>query len=145
MISSSRYRGLWLLAWPAMLGLFVPACSEELPRPASPLARVSGKVMEGNRPIGGGWIEFVPVERTVGRLRSAPIAPDGSFSVEGVGVGPNNIGLVDIPSTIPGARRLFDTLGTSIRRDIGPQGDPTLTINLYDEFARYQALTNRGR
>lgn len=137
--------------WPrfqASLAIFsalMASCSEELPRPAAKLARVSGRIIEGTRSVGGGWIEFVPVDGTLGRLRSAPIAADGSFSADGVGVGPNSIGLVDIPSSVPGARRIFDTLGTTIRRDIGPDGDASLIVNLYDEVARYQALTKSAR
>ena len=145
MSPSSKLRRLTIPRWLAMIIVLLASCSEELPRSEPRLAKVSGMVMEGNRPVGGGWIEFVPIEGTVSSLRSAPIASDGSFSVEGVGVGPNSIGLVDIPSTIPGARRLFDTLGTTIRRNIGAIGDSSLTIDLYDEVARYQALTNPRR
>ena len=123
-----------------MTALLLPSCSEELARPAPRTVKVSGKVMEGTIPVSGGWIEFTPLEGTIGSLRSAPIAPDGSFTVEGVGVGPNSVGLVNIKSTIPNARRMFDTLGTPIRRTVGPEGDSAMLIELYEEYARFQQL-----
>src|SRR5947209_4945853 len=66
-------------------------CSEELGPVPMPVARVHGVVTEGHRPVAGGWIEFMPVDGTVGNLRSARLEPDGSFAADRVAVGVNAI------------------------------------------------------
>ena len=75
------------------------------------------------RPVAGGWIEFVPVDGTVGDRRSAPLAADGRFEVSGVAVGRNVIGLINAPIRWPDGGNLFHTQGSPIRRDIraGPR------------------------
>src|SRR5262249_19496563 len=93
----------------ALLGLLI-GCSEELGPERMETATVSGIVREGLRPVGGGWIEFTPIDGAVGLLRSAPIQPDGHFVVDRVALGKNGIGFADAPIRIPGGRRFFDTL-----------------------------------
>src|SRR5215212_6208285 len=97
-------RYLWVaLAGLSWLGL---GCGEELGPEPMPTARVAGRVRIGDRPVRGGWVEFMPVEGTVGRLRSAPLGPDGRFADDRVAVGTNAIRLVaprsDVP--LPGGR-----------------------------------------
>jgi hypothetical protein len=121
-----------LLAALAMAG-----CREELGPVAFPTTRVSGVVLEAGRPVGGGWIEFVPVEGTVGNLRSAPIRADGQFEASGVAVGKNLVRLVHAPIRIPGGQHLF-WFESPIRRQI-PRGPAvTLVIDVLEEAIRHQ-------
>ena len=96
---SRLYRCLVLLT--ALLGLLAPGCAEELATERPATARIQGVVRVGDRPVGGGWIEFLPVEGTVGNLRSAPLGPDGRFQVSGVAVGRNLVRLVRSPIELP--------------------------------------------
>lgn len=119
--------------------LFCAGCAEELGPPRRETTRVTGVVREGGEPVGGGWIEFVPTDGAVGDMRSAPIGPDGRFTAERVAVGPSRVGLTGAPVRIPGWRRYFDPLTSSVRRRI-PPGDATeVTIDLYEELARQAA------
>ncbi|HMF35840.1 MAG TPA: hypothetical protein VKF17_04345, partial [Isosphaeraceae bacterium] len=43
-----------------LLGVLASGCSEELGPERFPTTRVAGVVVEGGRPIAGGWIEFIP-------------------------------------------------------------------------------------
>lgn len=136
---SSRY--LWRgLAAIACLG---PGCGEELRPELMPTARAAGRVHVGGRPVRGGWVEFLPLDGTVGRLRSAPLGPDGTFAEDRVAVGTNAIRLVDpmADGPLPGGR-LFQQ-GYLIRRSIPPPGTGTLDIDLRDELIR--VLSPRGR
>jgi hypothetical protein len=117
-----------LAAFPALLATAV-GCREELGPVAFPITRVVGLVQDGGRPIRGGWIEFVPLNETVGRLRSAPIGRDGRFDATGVAVGLNLIGLVNLP----GGDRMFRSQGSTIRRRIPPGPMTSLTIDLAEE------------
>src|SRR5438132_13339166 len=80
------------------LGLLSAGCAEELGPVPLRVARVQGVVRERGRPVSGGWIEFVPVDGTVGNLRSARLHQDGSFEADRVAVGTNLIRLVNAPS-----------------------------------------------
>jgi hypothetical protein len=138
------YRSFWGgLAVSACLG---PGCGEELVPEPMPTARVAGRVHAGGRPVRGGWVEFLPVDGTVGRLRSAPIGPDGSFTEGRVAVGTQAIRLVDPTAAgpLPGGR-LFQQRYL-IRRRVGAQGDDRLDIDLQDEAIRiFRPRAGRGR
>jgi hypothetical protein len=121
----------------AALALAIAGCREELGPVAFPTTRVSGAVLEAGRPVSGGWIEFLPVEGTVGNLRSAPIRADGGFEASGVAVGRNLIRLVHAPIRIPGGQSLF-WFESPIRRQI-PRGQAaTLVIDVLEEAIRHQ-------
>jgi hypothetical protein len=114
----------------------VAGCREELGPVQFPATRVRGRVVERGQPVAGGWIEFVPIEGTVGDRRSAPLAADGRFEVSGVAVGRNVIGLVNAPIRWPDGRKLFHGQGSPIRRDIPRGAATTLTIDLLTEALR---------
>lgn len=131
-----RNRRTWLSRM-ALLALLAsaPGCGEELGPVPFPTTRVAGRVSEGPQPIRGGWIEFLPVDGTVGDLRSAPIGRDGSFDADKVAIGLNQIGLADAPSGAILAPR-FPTFRSPIRRVI-PAGQSTpLNIDLVEEAIR---------
>jgi hypothetical protein len=104
-----------------------------------PTAEVSGVVREADRPVAGGWIEFLPIEGTVGNLRSARIAADGSFRAERVAVGLNALRLVNAPIQMPQGRALFGQYTTPVRRVIPPVPEGPIRIELVDEALRFQA------
>jgi hypothetical protein len=131
-----------LLVLGAALACALPAglagCREELGPVALRTTRVTGTIREGGRPVGRGWVEFVPIEGTVGNLRTAAIGPDGRFEATRVAVGRNLIGLVNVPMSLPDGPRLFAPSASPIRRAI-PAGDPAvLEIDLLEEAIRHQ-------
>ncbi|MGE3822199.1 MAG: hypothetical protein AB7I30_22525, partial [Isosphaeraceae bacterium] len=105
---------------------------------------VVGVVRDAGRPVSGGWIEFIPTEGTVGRMRSAPIGPDGRFEALEVPIGTVGVGFAAVRAfqTDP---RYFHSLSTPIRREIreGSAGD--LTIDLREELIRFQAESAASR
>jgi hypothetical protein len=119
----------------------VPGCSEELGPVPIASTRVTGVVLEGKRPVRGGFIDFVPIDGAVGNLRSAPIGADGRFAVDGVAIGSNAIGLVALKASMPvRSGMVFDTLRTTIRRTIAPGPSSVVTIDLCEELVRYQRV-----
>jgi hypothetical protein len=126
------------------LGLLTTGCSEELGPVPMPVADVRGVVREGSRPVSGGWIEFFPVDGTIGKLRSARLRADGSFDANGVAVGENLIRLVNAPMESPLAYR-FRSFASPIRRKIPEHGGEPITVDLFEETVRVQTARSRGR
>jgi hypothetical protein len=124
--------------------LLPAGCAEELGPVPMPVARVHGVLTEGHRAISGGWIEFIPVDGTVGNLRSARLEPDGSFDADGVAVGVNAIRLVDAPIESPAHGRLFSTYASPIRRAISADPSQTFHIDLVEEAIRAREKRSRG-
>jgi hypothetical protein len=127
-----------LFLWFRPLALALPAmgssgCSEELGPERMPVARVTGVVREGSQPVSGGWIEFFPVDGTVGNLRSARLRADGSFEADHVPVGLNLIRLVNVPLSSPAAKQIFGAYTSPIRRTILAQPTEPLLIDVVDE------------
>jgi hypothetical protein len=121
------------------LAMLLPSsgCREELGPVPMPTTRVTGVVREREQPIRGGWIEFLPVDGTIGHLRSAPIRRDGTFDADRVAVGTNQIGLVAVPDgTLVGQR--FSPSRSTIRRTIPAGRSTSLTIDLIEEAIRHQ-------
>ncbi len=71
-------------------------CSQEFPAEKFETTRVEGKISVAGKPLTSGFIQFAPVDGTLGHLRSSFILPDGSFVVDGVGVGRNLVGLAGV-------------------------------------------------
>jgi len=126
-----------------LLGLLASGCSEELGPERFPTTRVAGVVVEGGRPIAGGWIEFIPTDGTVGNIRSARIGRDGSFRADRVAIGENVIRLVNAPINLPGGEKLFGQFSSPVRRKIPLEPDGRLAIDLLEEAVRYQATRPR--
>jgi hypothetical protein len=117
----------------AVLGVLVAGCSEELGPVPRVTTRVKGVVRLGTTPIQGGFIEFAPLDGTVGNLRSAPIRPDGTFDADGIAVGKNLVGLAATPGLNRVQRRHFETLRSPIRRTIPAGAESSVTIDLLQE------------
>jgi hypothetical protein len=106
-------------------------------------APATGQVLLAGRPIPGGFLEFAPVEGTVGLLRSTEIGPDGRFAVDRLPVGTVGIRLVGSrlpPTGNPRTDRFVLDLRQryAITRTIPPTG-ARLTIDLAEEAARFVA------
>ena len=117
------------------LAALLAGCSEELGPERPPTARVRGSVAVGGRPVGGGFIEFQPVDGTRGNLRVGPIRPDGTFDVDRVPVGRVLIGLSQLPPA-PVDTSSFRMGQDAIRREIPARPDGPLAIDLLDELGR---------
>ncbi len=127
----------------AGFGLLFTGCEEELKPVPLRVVHVKGVVREGKRPMSIGWVEFFPVDGTVGNLRSAPLRTDGSFEADGVAVGANLIRLVNAPIESPDAAKLFGAYSSPIRRVIPDRAETPIEVNLVDELIRYQRTQGR--
>jgi hypothetical protein len=121
----------------ACVALGIPGCSQELGPERMPVTRVKGSVTDGGRPLAHGWIEFIPVDGTVGNLRSARIGADGSFEADGVAVGQNLIRLVNTDIRMDFA--IFSRFQSPIRRLIPAHPGEPVRIELVDEAIRFQS------
>ncbi len=97
-----------------------------------------GYIHAADKPVAGGWVEFLPIDGTVGNFRVAPIDRAGRFEIDGVGVGRHVVGLAHTDLEQPFAS-LFDTFRTPVRRVI-PAGDLyDLDLDLVAEATRIEA------
>jgi hypothetical protein len=99
--------------------------------------RVTGRVHVASSPVVGGWVEFFPVDGTMGHLRSAPIAPDGRFVAGWVAVGKNAIRIFQPKCERPVDNR-FLQFTTPIRRTIAPGQATEIDLDLDREPLRPQ-------
>ncbi len=131
---------IWLV-WMSVLAIApgVSGCAKVLGPERMPVTALSGVVTEGRRPVGGGWIEFIPVDGTIGKLRSARLNADGSFEAKGVAVGVNLIRIVSAPIESPAIARLVGSFASPIRRVASEEDRQPLAIDLLDETMRFQA------
>ena len=123
--------------------LAAPGCAEEWGAETWPSTTVRGLVTDGQKPVGGGWIEFFPTLGAKGVLRSAPVRPDGTFVAEKVAVGVNTIGLVGAPLPTLAWRRHFETFTSKVRRTIPPGPSSEVRIDLFQELVREQSGEGR--
>jgi hypothetical protein len=114
-------------------------CREELGPEPMPTATVTGRIHVAGEPIGGGWVEFHPVEGTVGLSRSAPLALDGTFRADKVPIGRVVIHL-EQTKVEPTFKELLRRL-PSPRREI--QGPCVLDLDLAEEARRARARPPR--
>jgi hypothetical protein len=127
----------------AHLVLGASGCSEELGPEPMPVASVKGVLSEGGRPCSKGWVEFFPIDGTIGNLRSARVHSDGSFEADKVPVGLNLIRLVDVPLNSPAARQIFGAYTSPIRHTIPSEPSESLVIDVFDETIRFQQSRTR--
>ena len=73
-------------------------CGEEIGPERFETSRVMGVIQVAGRPVPGGMIEIIPIDGTVGNIRSGPIGIDGSFQLDRVAVGKVAIGLSQLTS-----------------------------------------------
>lgn len=117
----------------------VTGCGQPLGPPERfPTTTVTGVVVEAGQPVGGGWIELIPVDGTVGDQRSARLARDGTFRADHVAIGEVGIRLVNAPIRIPQGWR-FGQFSSPIRRKTSGRPAGPIRIDLMDEMVLFQA------
>lgn len=140
---SLKSRGWLARLIPLLLPLVGFGCGSALGPERFRTVKVSGRIVEGREPVKGGWIEFIPVDGTLGNQRSARIQADGKFEADKVAVGENALRLVNSPVHLPGGAQLFGAFTTPVRRVISENQAAPLEIDLIEEAVRYQALQPR--
>ncbi len=131
----------FLFAW---LSLGLSGCGEELGPERLPVTRVNGSVTEGGRALRGGWIEFLPIDGTVGNLRSARLNEDGSFEADHVAVGLNVIRLVHTSIQSPQLATVFGRFDLSpIRRTITVRSAGPIVIELREAAQHFRDSRRR--
>lgn len=130
-----RPRSSWPLLVVAIAACF--GCGEELGPEAIPTTEVSGVVLMSGGPLDKGWVEFQPIDGTLGDVRSARLNPDGSFHADGVPIGPTVIRLINVPIQPPGVARLFSR-ASPIRRTIPAKPEGPIRIDALEELLRHQ-------
>jgi hypothetical protein len=119
------------------LALCAIGCGDILGPEKMPVAVVDGKVSQRGKPVTRGWIEFVPVDGTVGRMRSARLHSDGTFHATKVPVGLNLIRLVNVDVESFRIRRTLGAFSSPIRRTISENSNPQLEIDVIDEYLKF--------
>jgi hypothetical protein len=97
---------------------------------------VLGTVTQDSKPVTQGWIEFVPVDGTVGRMRSARIQKDGTFHATKVAVGLNLIRLVSTDIEHLDMRQGFGQFASPIRRTITNEPGDRVHIDVIEEYLK---------
>lgn len=123
--------------------LLAPGCSRVLGPVPKPVTQVRGRLHEGGRPISGGWIEFMPSGGTVGNLRSARIAADGTFDADRVAVGENALRVVNSHVDATPYLHIVGQTVSPIRRVIRPDDRSPLSIDLRDEALHFHETRRR--
>ncbi len=147
--TSSTARAAILVAISGLVG-----CNHAFGPERMETTTITGRVHAGGRPIGKGWIEFMPAGGTMGRLRSAAIRPDGTFTATKVPVGSLSIRLPGPPPT-PTSEVALDRFLVHVRRnpfkllDVRPGDNPSLDLDLVQELReqtrRASTTTETGR
>ena len=144
MIAESKIIGPAVAVVSALLLIGLGGCSEELGPEKMVVTRVNGFVREGRTPVASGWIEFYPIEGTVGNLCSARLHADGSFVAEHVAVGTNLVRLANCSISAEGARRVFGAYTSPIRRTIAADSHEPVIIDVVDEAIRLRGALSSG-
>jgi hypothetical protein len=144
-MTDNRRRVAWLCSISAALvPLCLPGCSHVFGPEQMTVTRVSGYVKNNGAPVKRGWIEFVPIDGTVGKICSGKIQADGSFEIAYVPVGMNLIRLANAPLGSAGAERLFGRYQSPIRRVVREHATEPVVIEIIDESLRYQLKKSGG-
>ncbi len=85
----------------------------------------------------------MPSGGTVGNLRSAKIAADGTFDADRVAVGENAIRVVNEHVENTPYLQILGTTVSPIRQVIGPESPARLLIDLREEALRFQQARRR--
>lgn len=127
-----------------LTGLAGHGCREELGPERFASTSVRGLVVEEKEPVRGGWIEFIPIDGTLGDLRSARIGADGSFRADKVPIGLCAIRIVNAQIRTRGAAELFSQPNSPIRRVITADSREPLKLDLIEEMVQFSAQRARA-
>lgn len=128
-----------------VLALLVAGCRDA----RGPTTTLQGVVRVRGAAVGPGWLEFLPIDGTLGDLRSARLQSDGSFRVERVPVGRTAIRLVGTPRLATGDPALDLWLGQLrqvhlVQKSIAPSPTPPLLLDLEVEEQRSRDAAPRN-
>jgi hypothetical protein len=141
-----RRRDLWLRAVVAgFLAVCSLGCHDALGPEKMITTTVLGSVKQAGKPLSRGWIEFIPVDGTVGRMRSARIQKDGSFQATKVPVGLNLIRLVNADIENDELRWGLGSFASPIRRTIAEKPDGRVDIDVFEEYQKAAAAKAKLR
>ena len=152
-----RRFGPSLVIWVGLMALvFIGlGCGEELGPERFTTAQVRGRVVLGNQPVGGGFIEIHPTQGTQGNFQVGQIGSDGLFQINHAPVGEVILSLTLLPvGSIPSVGgptdpRRFDLrsrLYQPLERTIPPGPFSELPpIDLIVEAARQRRRTSPRR
>jgi hypothetical protein len=144
-MTDNRRRVAWLCSISAaLLPLCLPGCSHVFGPEQMTVTRVTGSIKNNGAPVNRGWIEFVPIDGTVGKICSGKIQADGSFEVARVPVGINLIRLANAPLGSAGAERLFGSYHSPIRRVVREHATEPVVIEVLEEGLRYRLSKSEG-
>jgi hypothetical protein len=128
----------------ALVAATFAGCRDELGPERMTTTSFDGTLTLRGQPFGDVWLEFMPIEGTVGLQRSARVKSDGTFHADAVPVGRVAMRVVGVraPSTgDPGLDRFVSFAGQVyiIKRDVAKVPTGPMQIDLASEalaFAR---------
>lgn len=136
----------WIPAIMALAAL--PGCRDMLGPPHPATATVRGRLLLHGRPIGPCFVEFQPIDGTVGDLRSGRVDAGGRFTVTRVPIG--RVGIRVVGPTLrtgdPPLDVFLHRIGQSyaIHRDIDAHASNLAPIDLVVEAYRLAAESRRA-
>jgi hypothetical protein len=139
-MTKQRRTVVWLV-WISVISIApgVWGCARVFGPERMPVTTVRGSVREGRRPVAGGWIEFIPVDGTIGKFRSAQLNADGLFEAKGVAIGVNLVRIVNARIESPVIARLVGKFASPIRRVVSQEDQQPIEIDLLEEAVQFQA------
>ncbi len=130
-------RQLRFLAALICIASFAPGCAEEWGPTRRDVIDLDGRLRLGGTPIGGGWVEFIPIDGALGDVRAAKLNPDGTFHATKVARGRNVVRVLNPPVNL-GVDRVYQQFYSPVRPVI--EAGQKLDIDL-----RIEALRARSR
>ncbi len=124
----------WVCGWFLAIPLVATGCAEEWGPDWIPGAEVSGRIHRSGQPLTQGWLEFLPVDGTIGQLRSVPINPDGTFLTNGVA--PGSVAIRVVGADLSGSEYSLFSQIYVIRREVRDAQANKLDIDLEQERQR---------
>lgn len=145
-MNASTYSARCVLALGA---LALAGCAEELGPEPMKTVRVTGRVTLDGKPVGPGWLEFQPIDGTVGRLTSARLDRSGTFRADRVPEGRVAMRLAGIPPIRTGNGEVDMAVALMrqrylIHRSTGAAPAAHWDINLNDESVKIGAEALAG-
>ena len=107
--------------------LLVLGCGEELPAFQYEARTVTGRVTFQGKAVAGGWIEFIPIDGTVGNIVTARLTHDGRYVAHRVAVGRHQVMIVRTDPPLPPE---LSTSGSTLQAVVRRDGDHVLDFRL---------------
>jgi len=102
-------------------------CGEELDPLHYPARTVTGTVRFRGKPLSAGWIEFAPIDGTVGAVATARLTDGGRYTARHVAVGRHRVKIV---RTVPPLPPEFSTDDSTLTVTVSGAGEGEATLDL---------------